>query len=503
MSQDFIASLLEFPPEKKLSNKEYDKRANDLIKHLNKQSDSAWVKHLNKGSILDLLNPSTNSLPYLYALVAQANNAGKDRARRDEVLNRSAVFFATFDPIQVRYAGSVFYDLLTWAFDAYPSLEITDCSPLTTALLRLDPTGATFTSSHLRLVRLCLHQGVPSQALPILDKNITAYPQTPPKNLPEDYICDDHAHSNAFLTLKSGFTLHPLKPEWLLEYYLLGAHVYLGQRNFPRARLFLEYLLLHPTSGAAASGLQTEAYKKWLLLGLLAQGKAYPLPHTHSQQVMKSVKAVSRPYEALVEDFEKRAWRKFQAEADVGQGIWQEDGNTSLVREAMDALLRYRVLDLQNTYAALPVSRVAAHLELPPDYVLNLLGSMLNQNYLSAHLTTTTSDPVLHFHGSSTSTSPEVNDSDSLEARSNRITSLIAAIRDADRRLQLTKEYMDVQKRGKRGGAGPDGDLADQMDLTYDPPIGGLGEDEEGEGVFGVGGSGGWQGTGEEDIMER
>lgn len=482
---DLLPNLLAFPPEKHVSAKEYDKQATEFVKNLTKITDATWTKGVQKQNILDLLNPAVNSLPYLLALNAQWHTAGKDRARNEDACNRSIIFFSSFDPIQVRYAGEHWRNLWELAFDIYPRLGVRDFSPLWTSLLRLDPTAGTFTTNHLRLVRLCLEYGVPSQALPILDKNIYAFPQTPAKHLPDEPLCEEHELSTAFITTKSAFSL-PLKPEYILEYYLLGAHIYIGLRNYTRARLFLEYIMLTPTSSNSCSAFQTEAYKKWLLLGLLAQGKSYPLPRTHNQALMKSMQAIGKSYQALAESFEKRQSRKFQAEVDQGMQIWHDDGNLRLVQEVLDALPRYRVRDLQKTYAALPVRKVAAHLSLTPDQTEQLLLDMIRQGYLNAFVTPasggSTGDAVLHFH---LTPAPSTSNADTdLQAQAKRIEDLITFIRDADRRLQLSKEYVEFQKRSKRGAAGPDGELADQMDLTWDAPIGGLGEEDGDEDIM-------------------
>lgn len=478
MAAALLPNLLTFPPEKAVSAKEYDKQAIEFVKNLAKLPDATWTKGVSKQNVLDLLNPAVNSLPYLFALNAQWHIAGNERARNEDALNRSVIFFSSFHPIQMRYAGEQWLKLLEYVFDRYPLLGVRDFTPLSTAMLRLDPTGGTFTSNHLRLLRLCVESGALSQALPILDKNIYAFPQTPAKHLPDEPLCGEMELSNTFITAKSGFSL-PLKSEYILEYYLLGAHVYLGLRNYNRARLFLEYLVLTPTSGNSCSALQTEAYKKWLLLGLLAHGKSYPLPRTHNQAVVKSLKAVGKSYETLAESFDKRQWRKFHAEVEQGAQIWNEDGNLRLVKEVSDALLRYRIIDLQKTYAALPVSRVAKHLNLSADVTLQTLSDMIRQSYLNASITPTGSgsagDAVLHFHFVEKAN----NSGTELEVQTKRIEDLVTFIRDADRRLQLSKEFVDFQKRSKRGAAGPDGDLADQMDLSWDPPI--VDVDEEGD----------------------
>lgn len=483
---DPLAVMLSFPPGNvaKLSAKEYDKEMHTHLKKINAVSSSAWTKPVGKQSLLDLLNPAVNTIPFILALTEHIKAAGKDRTRQEILLNQAIIFFATFDPVQARYAGDQWVTLLQWTLQSMQKMSIIDLSPIYAAMLRLDPTAGTFTTNHLVFVRACLETGVPSQALPILDQNIYAFPTAPAKNAPEDLLSEAHELSNTFITTKTGFT-SALRPENILEYYLLGAHIYIGCRNHSRARLFLEYILLTPNLNHATSALQVEAYKKWVLVGLLAEGRPYPLPRTHDQAVMKSIRAIAKPYDTLVEDFEKRDSRKYLAEADAGTQIWHDDGNLRLVHEAGNALLRYRVIDLQKTYAALPVSRVASHIGFAADVTLQMLQDMIRASHLHASISpgsaSAAGDAVLRFHSTSTSTSTSAAQADhDLEAQTLRIRALIASVRDADRRLQLTKEYVEHAKRAKRQSGGPDGDPADQMDLTYyDPPMLGDEGDED------------------------
>ncbi|KAK3114768.1 hypothetical protein LTR53_006585 [Teratosphaeriaceae sp. CCFEE 6253] len=466
-----LGVLLSFPPDdhSKLSPKKYDDLLQNYFKRLEKIPHTAWTRSLDKKNLLDMLNPEVNSIPYLFALNAHIKAAGINETKKLEALiNYALIFAATFDPIQIRYVGEEWRTQIEWLLDTLPRFGSMDLSPITSAMLRLDPTSGTFTSIHLRLLRACLALGTPSTALPILDKNIYALPTTPPKNVPDDLLSEDHELSNSFITPKSGFTLK-LQSEYILEYYLLGAHVYIGTHNFPRARLFLEYVLLTPSIQHTVSAMQVEAYKRWVLVGLLAEGKPYPHPRTNDAGAMRAIRAVAKPYDALAESFEKREWTKYMAEMDVGAAVWHEDGNLRLVREAGDALLRYRVIDLQKTYAALPLSRVATHMGFTPEQTLGLVTEMIRARHLMASLTPAASgeaqDAVLRFH---TTSSREDHD---LEAQTKRIEDLISFVRDADRRLQLTKEYSEYVKRTKRSG--PDADLADQMDLSWDNGGGG------------------------------
>lgn len=472
---DPVTALLSFPPAKgtKISAKEYDIEITTYVRELLQISPTTWTKPIDKKNVLDLLDPSVNSIPYLFALNAQLKAAGPNEQEQLVFLvGRANEFLSSFDPIQVRYEGAQWHSLVDILLRLHESQGTQDITPIVSAILRLDPTAGTFTTLHLRIVRLALAAGIPSQALPILDKDVYAYPQNVAKNIPEDLLSENVEFSNSYINNRSGFTAKVV-PEFVLEYYLLGAQIYLALGRFARARLFLEYILLTPSAQHAVSAFQMEAYKKWVLLGLLAEGRTYGVPRTIDQSILKTVRSLSKAYDALAEDFEKRDWKKFQAELDKGSKEWQEDGNYRLVTEAAQALLRYRVLDQRKTFAALPVTRLASILGMSVDAVLELLVSMASLGRLPATVSSSDASAVLRFHTEDDSAAAE-----SLETQTARIQALIAYIQDADRRLQLTREYVDNQKRLKRSG-GPDGDLADAMDLTYD--IQNAAEDEVGD----------------------
>ena len=473
---DFLPTLLAFPPYKgTLNSKDYDTRIKSFLKDLNHFPSSAWITPVSQRNILELLDPSVNSLSYLFALLRNIDAAVKDPQRLDALIPLAAIFLTSFDPIQVRYAGEQWRMLWETVCQAIASSGSTDVSPLVTSLLRLDLSAGTFTTNHLRLVRLCLQLGVPSQALPILDRNIYAYPQHPNKSIPEDFLCEENELSNTFITARSGFSLKVV-PEFVIEYYLLGAHVYIGLRNYSRARLFLEYVLLSPSIQHAASALQVEAYKKWVLIGLLADGKTFPLPRTADQAIIKNLQSMSKAYDALADSFVRRNWKKYQADLDAGSQVWIEDGNLRLVKEVGEALVRYRVIDLQKMYAALPISRVATHLDLATGETLSLLTGMIARNQLSASISTSGAEAVLRFDLDTSNTLEAVD----LDAQTRRIADLTAFVRDADRRLQLTREHVEHQKRAKRA-AGPDGDVTDMMDLSWDAPMSQRPIDDEGD----------------------
>lgn len=133
---------------------------------------------------------------------------------------------------------------------------------------------------------------------------------------------------------------------------------------------------------------------------------------------------------------------------------------------------RYRVIDLQKTYAALPIGGIAAHLNLTTPATTTLLSTMVRDGHLNAilHQPITGPDtrPVLRFL-SHNPNQPLVDQDALLKEKSVRIEQLAKHVREADRKLALQKEYVEATRRTKRAeNAGAQG-FEDPMDV-WDAP---------------------------------
>lgn len=143
--------------------------------------------------------------------------------------------------------------------------------PIRLAMLRLDPSTACFTSTHLIFADLCLRAKAFSAALPILENNIYYFPSISGKWSHLPLPCSQHDISSTYITTATGLS-DKLKYQDHLTYFLYGAMIYMGLRNWDRASLFLEIVVTSPT-GHTASMIQVEAYKKWVLVSLLLTGR--------------------------------------------------------------------------------------------------------------------------------------------------------------------------------------------------------------------------------------
>ena len=252
------------------------------------------------------------------------------------------VFMERFDPVQVRYLGHDWRRLIETVARAaeLSSNRLIAIPPIRTAILRLDPSSSCFTSTHLLFVRFCLHAKAFQAALPILDHDIYHFPAHPDKKSHSSLPCAHHEISSTFITVGSGLS-EKLNYHDHLSYFLYGAMLYLGLKLWERALLFLEIVIMSPT-GNTASMIQVEAYKKWVLVGLLLKGKVscdvpifhimersltelQPLgmPRTTNSQTSKYLRAIAKPYDAFAEAFKEGNGEKLHAEYKVAQTIWQ------------------------------------------------------------------------------------------------------------------------------------------------------------------------------------
>jgi COP9 signalosome complex subunit 3 len=196
------------------------------------------------------------------------------------------------------------------------------------ALSRLDPTLGTYTSSHLLFVKACLATHSLEAALPIVEHEIHSFP---PKQAPVGtFQCSQHHLSNGYITKTSNLT-DEITIQDVQEYQLLSAMVYIGLKKWLEAQYHLDLVLSTPTTNTANTPM-LEAYKKWLLVSLLVDGKAGSLPKTASSGAMKTIRALVKHYDSIVEAFKRSDPAKLEAEIhdaqqlfdDVSLSVWEE-----------------------------------------------------------------------------------------------------------------------------------------------------------------------------------
>ncbi|KAM6516119.1 hypothetical protein FALCPG4_014301 [Fusarium falciforme] len=193
-----------------------------------------------------------------------------------KVLNRTLRFLLNFNPVQVRYVGSMLRRLLEHVATGRLFTPLVSVEAIATALLRIDPTGTMFTSTHLTLVKCAYHSSWIEPALKVLDRDITFYPGMAGQK-DSRLLCDSTLAPTSYISTETGLT-DQIRSATVLEYNLVSALCYISRRDWTKAQRALERVITHPSKDKGVSKMMDEAYKKWLLVSLLKDGAASDVP---------------------------------------------------------------------------------------------------------------------------------------------------------------------------------------------------------------------------------
>ncbi|KIW03042.1 uncharacterized protein PV09_05694 [Verruconis gallopava] len=480
-----IAShLLEFPPEGTLSPDQYHSRIKSFIDSLSKTDPVKILKADGQQDLLQVLDPGVNSISYLFILSLRykaflnAKPQSPEEARH--ILSLISGFMQVFDGVQMRYVGMLFRDTVEFALNLAAQLGMTQqiVNPLVAAIFRLDPSSGTLTSTHLKLLRICLAQRMYHEALPVLQATIHSFPSPKFTAIEGQYPCSTHQDSSAYITEASGLS-DKLTTYDVHEFFLLGGMILIGLQRWEDARLYLECVIISP-SGGSPSIFQVEAYKKWVLVGCIIKGTLLEAPKATNQTVLRNVKSISRAYDTVVEVFQSGHAARLNAEIAAGNEIWHEDGNLGLIQLLVSRLPRFHILSMRDIYSAVPLTTVSSWLSIPPDTLHAFVEEMVSEGALNASIdldSSPDSGAVLRFY-SNQATGPlaksEKQYHAELLAQTQRTNAMAEYVKMSDRRLTLTKEYVEALRRRMKNKEGDQG-----MATTGEPldETGGLDED--------------------------
>ncbi|EQL01726.1 hypothetical protein G6O67_004326 [Ophiocordyceps sinensis] len=336
------------------SLKLYDSASKQYISTLGKLSKEARAAvAADPDAILETLAPADNSIGFLTVLDIVF---GEKTEPSTHVLNETLRFFLDFNVCQVRYVGATFSSLLEKIGSGTICLPSVAMELLVAAIFRLDPSGSTFTSTHLVLAKLA-HASNVEWALQVLDTDILFYPVISNYKESRHFLCDSELAPASFLTPATGLT-EQLKSVTVLEYNLLRGLLHISRRDWTKALAALEQVISHPSRNKGVSKFMTEAHKKWLLVGLLHQGKAPQAPSYTSPMAQASYQTTSETYNTFASLFNTDQVGHLRTEFDTNRQAWEEDGNASLAAEVMSAYQKWQIINLRRVYLQVSISEV-------------------------------------------------------------------------------------------------------------------------------------------------
>lgn len=405
---------------------------------------------------LDAIDPAQDSSKFLHTASNIVNNAAQKKKLPDNFKplqsdwNRIASGLARVHGDFVHTHGTEWSSLMaflasTCTLAANNQDAAVAVAALSKALLRLDPTSGTLTTHHISLVRAGLKTGAYAEAKPVLDNEIHSFPA-------ED--SDDSALSNGHVTIKSGAT-QAVDLHLVQEYYLGGAMIYIGLQNWSRAQHFLEQVLCTPTYGGG-SGPMLDAYRKWVLVGLLAGGRTPFLPRATNQSATRQVRNLSKQYDAVAEAFASGDPRKIQAEIVEAEQDFRRYGDYGLVLNVLQQHRLRAVTRLNKTFTAVPMSLVAAKLSIAPAAAASYVQQLVREGHLPGRLEQSDAGPLIRFDVEGIKTATEADErrlQQALTGQAERIRLLASHIEEADRKLSLTQEFTESTKKKRQNKA--------------------------------------------------
>ncbi|PLN77478.1 COP9 signalosome complex subunit 3 [Aspergillus taichungensis] len=379
-------------------NEKYDSQIRDLISYLKQPAKPSEIGNASQ-YLLDNLVPSEHSLSYLYVLnyrIQSIQNSTKN-ILPDDILpggyswERAVLFLQQFDPIQMRYAGQEWRNLVHLVSQAALAVSkpllavqiIKDC------ILKMDPHSRVFTSIHLVLVRLCLLSKSYGHALPVLDRQIYLFPtitgqayQKHHRHMP----CAVHESSDAFIIDDSEFS-SKLTYRDCLQYLLYGSMIYMALKQWSKAQYCLSMVMASPVTNSV-SKIMVEAYKKWILVSLLGHGRLTPEPGIIASHVTRIYQSLTKPYASVAEAFERGDYRGLIAEIEIAQSVWCMDNNLGLVSQVIRAFPGFMVTKLGKTFCALTMQDAAYRVSgcLPSQEIEQFVACTIMSNMLDAVL---------------------------------------------------------------------------------------------------------------------
>ncbi|KAK3327976.1 hypothetical protein B0T19DRAFT_484968 [Cercophora scortea] len=356
---DHCASvLLAFPPSSPLANNEqYHKAALAhvlKVEKMIKDNGASFVGYASQ--LLEHVNPANNSISYIALLQTILTNDNSTPSR-GELPTAITTFLMVFDPRQIRYVGGAFSALLGVVQEGSLIPASIAIGLVATALLKLDHAGTMLTSHHIPLVTQAYETDNIEPILPVIEKTIVFYPGM--KGPSETrYPCDMQLPPPAYLTLESSLTTR-LSVANVLQYDLLCGMCFIQRRAWQQAFDALERVVSYPTREGGCSKIMENAHNKWVLVGLLLNGKTPTLPAITGQGAQKAYATHGKPYTSIGKAFEQGTAETLKSEFEsVGAQRWADDGNLALMRLVLTHYQRWQIMNLRNVYTKISLEQI-------------------------------------------------------------------------------------------------------------------------------------------------
>ncbi|XP_030385340.1 COP9 signalosome complex subunit 3 [Scaptodrosophila lebanonensis] len=302
-------------------------------------------------NVLETLDMQQHSLGVLYVLLAKLHSTTAANPEPTQIITLMRDFVNRGNVEQLRFAICAFYEVchLFTEFVVQKNLSILGIKILSRAIERIREMATQLTPIHADLCQLSLKAKNFNLALPYLDTDITDISTVAAELKNQQQQQQQHnvdANNDA---------------KYFLLYYYYGGMIYTAVKNYERALYFFEVCITTPAM--AMSHIMLEAYKKFLMVSLIVEGKIAYIPK-NTQVIGRFMKPLANHYHDLVTVYGTASSEELRIIILKYSEVFTRDNNMGLAKQVATSLYKKNIQRLTKTFLTLSLSDVASRVQL-------------------------------------------------------------------------------------------------------------------------------------------
>jgi len=389
--------------------------------------------------VLSVLDPQLHSLGWLFILHVKAVANADPKLFVDQCVQ----FLRVCSPQQIRLDPKRF-KFVCQRFTEYcveGKQAIRAIQPLKWAILRVQPMVEHITPQHANMLMCCVISKCYKAGVNLLSQEV--------------YEVDAKS---------TGVT-----PRDMLLYFYYGGICWIAVKDWEKAVYFFQQVISAPA--VVPSQIMVEAYKKYVLVSLLATGIVGGVPRYTSPGLQRHLKQACPQYEEFNTSYSTKSTDDIHKCAETHMEIFRKDGNWGLIKQCIQSLYRRNIQRLTKTYLTLSTQNIADTVKLThkQDAESRILHMIANKEIFAS---INQKDGMVSFHEN-----PEQYDTNEMQTKLDKLIhqtmDLTTKLQRLDETIATSEKY--VQKtmqteRGPHGRWGPDYDEMDGMISGNDRP---------------------------------
>ncbi|XP_023161209.1 COP9 signalosome complex subunit 3 [Drosophila hydei] len=318
-------------------------------------------------NVLETLDMQQHTLGVLYVLLGKLHSVATANPEPMQIIELMREFVQRSNVDQLRYAVCPFYETchLFTDFLVQQNLSILGIKVLSLAIEQIRQMDTQLTPIHADLCQLSLKSKNFNLILPYLDMDVTDISTVAAE-------CKNQQQQQPQHTLDANNDA-----KYFLLYYYYGGMIYTAIKNYERALYFFEVCITTPAM--AMSHIMLEAYKKFLMVSLIVEGKIAYIPK-NAQVIGRFMKPLASHYHDLVNVYGNSSSEELRIIILKYSEAFTRDNNMGLAKQVATSLYKRNIQRLTKTFLTLSLSDVASRVQLPSAaeaerYILNMIKS--------------------------------------------------------------------------------------------------------------------------------